>query len=706
MKDYGKRINEWNDYANKLRGEINLKELADIKDSSKFLKTLNKQRNNYLNNKKYIKIPPRNTKYIDLNEYYECEKFYADLIYYVSNMADSITDNISNENYIEFKFIGSNKISRMSLIHYVFNMLMWYTLFVLEIDVTEDFLFMPKVFNNKEFRNYINDKVLIPHMHLVTMNQASELMARVHDIFILLCEKFGLFLGLSFSMYDILSAWDDKRIYDLNHTQIPDDMQIYDAEKLMDNNAKEYSKLIMSRADDNCLKPLIRSGQGANSKQLREYVISTGFKPTLSGTTINIKPTSNYITNGLRKTTDYIVDASGGRKANVLGTKIDTAGYIQRAFTKSSIGISLNPDPNYDCGTVNYYETTIKNDVDLERLHGRYYLTNKNTLRQLHKKDTDLIGETLKFRSPAFCAGGDNGICRYCYGHLYNQNVGIDIGINATLKLTEELYQRLMSAKHVLDTKTSMVKMCDKFDSYFKFDSYKINIKRDKQLKNFDLVIDTDSIMKNDDNTDGYKNEYIYNVHVLDKKTGDMYEIHDTKSSRLYISDYLIDIINNKMMTDDYADDSENIIKINMGELAKGDEELFFVNLENNELNKDLNSIKDFIENGYENKYVTDKSEFIDTLNKMIVGATINIDSVHVEVLCRRLIKNAKNIIEPLDFTKELKSDDILLTSIHNSILKSNSVINSLTFERIGIQFRDPATYKKSGTSPLDRMFV
>lgn len=707
MKDYSERINLWNDYANKLRSDVDFKEIAKVQSESKLVKVYNKTKNEYLINNKHFKVPSRNTKYVDLNDYYDHKKFYTDLIYYLSAIADTITDSISNENYIEFKFVKSDKIRRLSLIHYVFNMLMWYSLFVLEIDVTEDLLFMPKSFNNKEFTKYMNEKIIMPNMHIVTMNEMSELMARVYDIFILICERFGLLLGLSFSMYDILSMWDDKEIYDLNHTKIDNNVQIAEGERIIDENCKRYMKKIMCRKDDNCLKPFLRSGQGVNSKQLREFTISTGFKPTLAGNTINIKPSSNYITDGLRKPTDFIVDASGGRKANVLGTKIDTAGYIQRAFTKSATGITLHKDPNYDCHSQNYLIVTIDNESMLKDYHGRYYLADKNTIKQLNaNEDKHLIGKTLKFRSPVFCAGGKDGVCKICYGSLYNQNYGIDVGISSALTFTELFYQLLLSAKHALDTKTARVNMCDEFNLFLYFDEYKIFIKENKLIKHCELIIDTDSIYKNDDNEDSYKNEFIYSINIKDNKNDKLYTIKDNNSTKLYISDYLIDVINSKINCSDVDEENDNIIRLNMEELLKSEEELFFVTLENDELNSSLLEIKNFIQTGKQNKYTTNPSEFVNAFYEMSHNANIKLASIHIEILCKNLIKNAKDIIEPLDFTKPLDDDDILITSIHNSILKSNSVINSLTFERIGIQFRDPSTYKKTGTCPLDRMFI
>src|SRR5699024_3238761 len=90
-----------------------------------------------------------------------------------------------------------------------------------------------------------------------------------------------------------------------------------------------------------------------------------------------------------------------------------------------------------------------------------------NTYRQLIETDYDMIGKTLDFRSPTTCAGGERGICHTCYGHLASQNTNIHIGISSALKLSESNYQLMMSAKHMLDTQTNLVKFNDEFDDFF-----------------------------------------------------------------------------------------------------------------------------------------------------------------------------------------------------------------------------------------------
>ena len=64
--------------------------------------------------------------------------------------------------------------------------------------------------------------------------------------------------------------------------------------------------------------------------------------------------------------------------------------------------------------------------------------------------DLHLIGKTIKFKSPITCAG-KTGICPTCYGKkLFQINKDYYPGIIATLLITNQFTQNLLSSKHLL----------------------------------------------------------------------------------------------------------------------------------------------------------------------------------------------------------------------------------------------------------------
>ena len=423
-QNYDVFINRWIKAAKNEEDFMNIKELSRLTD--KQIKKRIHARKCSVN--ALYQISQRR-KIWDLSLYYnDPERYFYDTYLLMRNLGNDIHDYYnSSQAYIQFRYPSKSKVSDMSLIHFTFNMIIWLPLFVLDIPITKDLTFMDKVFNNKTYINFINTKIIEPYKHMVTHNEMSKMLAKMYDMFIFMCERYGLELGISFSIYDFITKWKNPEIYDLNHTKIPKDMQISESENYLNQRLNRYMEIMQNDPEDNVLKPLIRAKQGVSAKQLREFAISGGFKPDLSGNTYPIKPRSNLITDGYRNPTDYVIDAVGGRKAGVLALQIDASGYLARSFSKSVMDLKLHRDPDYDCGSVNYYSKTIKDRKDLEDMSGRWYLNEDNNhLVQLISTDYHVVGKTLKFRSPTTCAS-KNGICATCYGHMYTQNRNINI---------------------------------------------------------------------------------------------------------------------------------------------------------------------------------------------------------------------------------------------------------------------------------------
>ena len=375
---------------------------------------------------------------------------------------------------------------------------------------------------------------------------------------------------------------------------------------------------------------------------------------------------------------------------------------LARTYCKSTSDLYLNPDPTYDCGSTNYYVKYIANKNDLADMHGRWYLTPNNTLRQLVKTDYELIGQSLKFRSPTTCAS-KNGICATCYGHLYSQNVGINIGINSSLILSEKSYQNNLSAKHALDTTTQVIELTPEFYDYFRIENgYCLRLRDDLEMpENFLLMINIHEIQMENDVQDLQDNEYIMGFRLYNKEEESYIEIDEKNKNKLYIGKQLFKAIVSKRKANDY--DDKGWISIPL-EKFDCDEDLLYARLENYELTRPLNETRQLIEKGAEISEVSDISDLINKLNKLMKNGGVYTESIHVEVLCRNLIRDKNDPTKLPDYTKP--DVDYIITSIHNSIFYSNSVITSLTFERLQSQISSPITYKKTGTSPMDRLFM
>src|SRR5699024_1917312 len=119
----------------------------------------------------------------------------------------------------------------------------------------------------------------------------------------------------------------------------------------------------------------------------------------------------------------------------------------------------LYPNPDYVCDSKHFIAITIKDSKTLSMYRGRYYRLQENGVEyQISqnplRNEMHLIGKTVLFRSPITCASRarGHGICYRCYGNLAHTNYDINIGRIASELLSSKLTQRLLSAKHLLET--------------------------------------------------------------------------------------------------------------------------------------------------------------------------------------------------------------------------------------------------------------
>lgn len=700
-----KIIGDWFESSKSFDPQLNLEQLSKLGK-----KKLIKEAKLKMDSKGRYIIGKRKKPYIDLNDYYNRpDKYYNDLYFFLYSIKDDITNEEYRENYISFVLPDdkNKEICKMSTIHFVYNMIMWLPFFVLDIKITKNEIFIPEHFTNSAYVNYINEKIIEPYKHLTTHNEMSKILAKMYDLFQRMSDLYALNLGITFSMYDIINKWDNPEIYEITHTEIPSNYQISEMEDFLTAQTKRFIEIYSNLDDDDpddSLKAIFRAGQ-ANIKQVREFAVNIGTKPDINGDTYLYIPSpgSNLVVKGIKEPVDFFVDSAGGRKANVLSLNIDDGGYLARTFGKSCSDLKLCEDPDYDCGSENYYICHIKDKNTLKNMRGRWYLNEEtNTLRQLIDTDYDMIGKILKFRSPATCAGGERGICATCYGHLYNQNYGINVGINSSLRVTESNYQLIMSAKHVLNTKTEHVTFNPEFENIFNFeDGYRIVLRPDiEDIDSYQLWINIDCVCKDKEIDNLDHNEYTEDFIIYDKERKEKIVMADENGCEMYLANQLYHKFQKKKKDKDY--NAKGYIKFDLSEFST-EKDMFFIRLKNNELTKPLRELKLLIEKGGDIG-ISDVSELIDRFKHLIELGGIKVETIHVEILCRNLIRDINNKIKLPDWSK--KNPDYMITSVHNSIFWSNSVLNSLTFEKIKLQLKDPLTYKKRGTTFIDPCFI
>ena len=114
-----------------------------------------------------------------------------------------------------------------------------------------------------------------------------------------------------------------------------------------------------------------------------------------------------------------------------------------------------------------------------------------------HNSNTELIGKTIYMKTPITCTHPrrhEGYICSACYGKLMaSLNCDIHIGKIAAAESADEIEQKLLSAKHALQTDTIRVEFDEIFYQYFELGNGQIGLNSDMAVSYTHLTLPTTS---------------------------------------------------------------------------------------------------------------------------------------------------------------------------------------------------------------------
>ncbi len=123
-------------------------------------------------------------------------------------------------------------------------------------------------------------------------------------------------------------------------------------------------------------------------------------------------------------------------------------GYLIRQLNTIAAGVSLSKLT--DCGTTRFLSIKIINEDMLKAFEGKLRKTTTG-LTEISRKDTELIGETVKIRSPLYCKAPD-GICINCYNPAFVEKMNLHessgIGLLASTNIANDLTSLTLKAAH------------------------------------------------------------------------------------------------------------------------------------------------------------------------------------------------------------------------------------------------------------------
>ena len=346
---------------------------------------------------------------------------------------------------VRFKFYPDDKKTmKLELRHFLINLMVWYPF----VDLKEIRVMNPNMILNcyediPRINQFLNEKILAPlkwyHLKSTTINyNISHVLNDLRRI----SGDFSIIIGLNISAPMFIEAYNQNpRIKDLMEKSFPADAQPHEIERMLNEAEKDIVREFESMPNNN-LGIILGAQTGVKHKQLREFAVAVGLKPTIEGETIPIVINNSLMIGGVSAPSAKFIDGLGARKSFVLNIgEMGRAGHFSKMITLLLRTISVSKTIS-DCDTKHLVQYDVLDNKTLKKLNGKYYkLDDDDDLRLVDAKtDKHLIGKTIRVRSAATCACGDK-VCSRCIGHsiIMNSDIMDGFAVYESEEITKHL---------------------------------------------------------------------------------------------------------------------------------------------------------------------------------------------------------------------------------------------------------------------------
>lgn len=606
---------------------------------------------------------------------------------------------------VKFRFYTSDmEQHKLPLKEFVLNIFLWSPMCEIKVSgvMDDEFIYDFSNLTAKTYSTYINTKLIET---LRSYNVDARIMNRAMADVIYnmgrVPNDFALIIGTSLSLQPFLDAYEQSdRMKEIMTTHYPSGMQPAEIEAA--NEQLMYEAIgIFKKMPNNEVGEILTVGKGIKDKQFREFIGNIGPKPTIEGKTIPKPVNCNNLITGLQSPSEHYIDALGARKSFVMNnSKMGPAGYFGKTVLILARTVGLSREVS-DCNTVHGVHITIENQAWLDKLNDRWYRMDEDDGYHLinSKRDTHLIGKTILLRSPVTCAL-QNSVCAKCFGRnaVLNYDIADGLGAFGCEEISKVVNQNILSVKHLLTTISNVIKFSENFYKYFEilggdiFVKENNNFVHDDGSEDFVIFIDPNSL----EHVDEMDGDFMFNTvckgsfMVIKRATGEADEISCVTVDELYPTERCIQLIKQGGGYIDFAD--------------IGEDALFSVDIQNNELTRPLYNIMSLIK-----KSANTANETIDSMTQKfisyIIEANMDATAVQCEMIINRLVRSDQYKMDRPDFTKE-DLEPYHMVSVSQAISVNHSALLGLSFEKIKSQMISHDTfYEKNGTAYLDPLF-
>lgn len=457
--------------------------------------------------------------------------------------------------------------------------------------------------------------------------------------------------------------------------------------------------------NDHCLRDSFVSGEAISPKQFKEVSVNIGTKPDGHGGIFPYIINNSFMNGGVSEPESYVIDSSVGRTAQILQKmNVGTSGAFARLLETNNLDTFFNTDPDYSCDTKNFIQVFIKDASWLSMYDKRYYKFNPEGPDYLldKDKDTNLIGQSLYFRSPITCASyaHGHGICKKCYGNLYYVNRDINPGKIAAELLSSIYTQMLLSAKHLLESSVIEMKWNQEFYDLFELNLNMISVDQDVDTTGMFMILDSSKFDSSDDDDDESSDisydEYTPSFDIV-YPDGTRVTFHTAEEDNIYLTEDLNKLLKSKRVKED-----DGVYTVAL-DVLKSIPVVFTVKIQNKELQRTLERSKHIIDRDKDTSSFT-KDEIVREFITANTEGGINVNAIHLEVIIANQIRNPDDILEMPNWS--LPHAPYKILTLSSALNNSPSITVNLEFQRIGKTLVSPLSTKKTKASVFDLYFM
>lgn len=614
---------------------------------------------------------------------------------------------------IQFRvYEGQKEPFSLPLFKFFMNYTMLLVPVLLGADLTKWVPWTPEKFTSGAWCDQM-DKYIRLCRPLANTRQIGDLLEWTKYLENLFIAKCGDRLGLSISNNDFIEvAKRSKFAYECMSCtfDIAPDIKPNELEKLAKEKTAKFLDIISEQTD---LPISIYARNNLfNAGQFKELAVHMGYKPDLYGNTHPFTCNTNIIM-GLKNPIAFIVDAYGGRKAEIVKLYVSDAGALERALCMLASGIN-HVDLDYECDS-KHFRTKVLDSVDsLVKLEGRVATLDPDSDEYfiIDPVDTNLVGKKVYIKTPITCTHPrrkEGYICSACYGKLMsNINCDIHPGRLAAINSADDMEQKLLSAKHALATNTNDYEFDTIFDNYFVLDSCQIGFNDEmadmsqddtEAFRHLYLEFHPASMKKQQDGEGRHFDRAIPEIIIYNDSDDTTLVIKELHGSDIYLSPEFVDFYLDAAKHSDVKD----IIRIPFTDLIDNGkilcDVLFEYQYKNNEIADALLELEGILTNGQRINEFRTYDECLNRIGPLFVKGGIHLPDLQSEILISNMIFDSNG--NPVDWT--LEDPDYQFCSIDKSIQNNQSALTSILYHESSRQLAGAyGTFEKSGTSAYD----